>query len=310
MKHRIFKLSALASTMFLASLMSCEKQDDTDTVQNDDAEPEQVVLDFVKDREADKQDFSVSATSSQTIVGTEGTQITVPANAFVDMDGNPVTGPVDVSLIEVYKKSDMVINAKPTISDGKVLVSGGEFSISATAGGNVVRIADGKTLSVSVPATTNDPDMGIFIGSTDDSGNFDWDEYFGCTMDSSFQNSGYFLNIDTLSWINVDKFYNSTNTDMTINLPNGFSTEKALTYVVFNDINSVIQAYDSDGGESYDLARMPLGESITIFSMAGKDDKLYATTTTLTVTSNVTVDLTYTELTQSEIDVLLESLDN
>lgn len=296
----------LGCTVFYLS--SCDK--------NEEPEPAQksAVTEYIESREAAPQKFSVSTSSTQTITTSGGMDVTIPANSFVDMDGNPVSGDVDFDIIEIYNKSDMIKSARPTMSDGNVLISGGEFSFSASIGGEQVQLKDNGTITVQSPSPsgTIDLSMSLFIGGEDSIGQFNWDEIFGTSMDTMAQGSRYFFDIDTLAWINIDKFYGATTTDLTINLEAGFTTERALTYIVFNDINSVLMPSTYNGTineTNYVQSLIPVGESITVICIAEKDGNLYLAESDLTTTTNGTVNLTFTQMTSEEVDAILEGLD-
>ncbi|MFN8396353.1 MAG: hypothetical protein U0176_17140 [Bacteroidia bacterium] len=69
------------------------------------------------------------------ITGQYGTRALIPANAFVFPDGTPVTSPVTVEVREVANKRGMILENLPTISNGRLLESGGVVKVTATSAG-------------------------------------------------------------------------------------------------------------------------------------------------------------------------------
>lgn len=68
---------------------------------------------FADNVEDAKQSFSIDVANPSLITDNAGTSIQFIVNSFEDASGNTVTGNVDVELIEIYGKSDMVFEIIP-----------------------------------------------------------------------------------------------------------------------------------------------------------------------------------------------------
>ena len=84
-----------------------------------------------------------------------GSSIVVPANAFVDKNGNPVTGTVSLKYREFHNAADILTSGIPmntTDETGKVqhLESGGMFELNASSNGQEIKIADNKKIRVAL----------------------------------------------------------------------------------------------------------------------------------------------------------------
>ena len=84
-----------------------------------------------------------------------GTVINVPANAFVDVDGNPVTGTIDLKFTEIHSPAEIIASGIPMKfidEDGKEqqMQSAGMFEIEGEQNQRPVRIAEGKTIEISL----------------------------------------------------------------------------------------------------------------------------------------------------------------
>jgi len=65
------------------------------------------------------------------IITQNGNSFRIPPNCFEDKNGKGYNGKVYFELIEVFTKEEMIKNDLTTSSNGKMLVSGGMFYLSA-----------------------------------------------------------------------------------------------------------------------------------------------------------------------------------
>lgn len=123
------------------------------------------------------QTFNIKTNASQEIIGSQGTRLFIPENAFVDAMGNPVSDKeVTVKLTEALTFSDMLLNGLTTMtSDGDVLETGGMFFIEATANGQTLSLAPVKEISFKLPNQNLKDDMRLFSGNTSAGNTVSWD---------------------------------------------------------------------------------------------------------------------------------------
>lgn len=107
------------------------------------------------------------------VVGTAGTEVLIPADAFVHEDGSPVVGDVEVLFREVVNKPGMILNNLPTNSNGRMLVSGGVINLEAVSDGKKLKLAAGKTVLVNFPMGHVEG-MELFKGRYDAAGKLNW----------------------------------------------------------------------------------------------------------------------------------------
>lgn len=110
--------------------------------------------------------YTFSAENQQKIEHPSGTVIEIPENAFVDKNGNPVTGDVQVSYIEYRDPVDFILGNIPMDyhQDGENFVfnSGGMFKIKATHQGEEVFLGKDKNINLDFPLTENLPDLNFY----------------------------------------------------------------------------------------------------------------------------------------------------
>lgn len=121
------------------------------------------------------QRFVIDPRKANTIKGKGGTAITIPANAMVYADGSPLqTTEVVVELKEFPSGRDAVFNQLSTSSNGRMLESGGMFSINAYAGNRPLALKKGLEMGVSLPSGNMKNDMLVFSGVPGANGVTDW----------------------------------------------------------------------------------------------------------------------------------------
>ena len=129
-------LTAIVGFMFL---QSCKKPTPIYTNLNKIETLQEELLQF-----APQPKYSVvNASEVISITTDKGNLITFPKNAFVDKNGNSITGNVEVSIIEITTKAEMILSNMPTNSDQGPLESQGEFLVEVKQNNNILKLADG-----------------------------------------------------------------------------------------------------------------------------------------------------------------------
>jgi hypothetical protein len=97
----------------------------------------------------DRQVFKIQSHSDTVIIGKKGTKILIPSEVFIRGNGEMVDNSlVNIELIELYDLNDYIKYDLPTISNQKMLESGGVIYLNATLGNEKLAIAKGKGLHV------------------------------------------------------------------------------------------------------------------------------------------------------------------
>jgi hypothetical protein len=124
--------------------------------------------------------FTVSGDSAVLLRGRKGMLVNLIPQDLEAEDGSPVSGPVKVSLLEMMDGADFVFNNAPTVSDGRLLSSGGACELTCTAGGKKLRLKKGKTIELGFPKSS-DESMRLFYGQRDKAGKMNWKQAEGET---------------------------------------------------------------------------------------------------------------------------------
>ncbi len=138
--------------------------------------PENPLLNKVNFESEYVQDFIVSNDSLVTVFGKKGTEIRFNPNDLETLNGKPINGDsLNVELIELTTKQDLLYANTQTISHKKWLISGGAFKIDIKSGEDLLVLKEGKTIDVVFPKNSDISDMELFYGERDNFGNMNWD---------------------------------------------------------------------------------------------------------------------------------------
>lgn len=105
------------------------------------------------------QNFDVTNSNAQTINLDNGTSIEIPANAFVDANGNAITTAVKISYREFHTAADILASGIPMKAshnglDGDMQTAG-MFEINASVNDQKVFVAEGKNIGVNMASNVD-----------------------------------------------------------------------------------------------------------------------------------------------------------
>ncbi len=112
--------------------------------------------------------FDVDPTQDQVLSCSDGTKVKVSANSFLDPEGNVITAPVHIQVIEALGYEDFFSNGLTTWSNERMLKSGGMTQISAsTDSGESVELAESSSIQIAIPRIGDPSDaMQLFVSDT------------------------------------------------------------------------------------------------------------------------------------------------
>ena len=132
--------------------------------------------DYLNSKTVSSETFTINAGSPSTLSTAKGSVINIPANAFIDQNGNSITGNIDVKIKEIYSTSDIMFSGVYPVAFNNVLNSGGEYFIEASQNNNVLLVDDGAFINLQVPAQAIDPGMELFFGGADENAPVVWQQ--------------------------------------------------------------------------------------------------------------------------------------
>ena len=249
------------------------------------------------------------------IIGKQGTSVQIYRSCLTYEDGGAVTGPVRIELREVFSKSDLILNNKPTVSDRKLLVSAGALYLNANAGGKNLIITCPEGVAVSVLRQSTYPGMQVFNGLLNEKGDINWiaeetavsensdtiiyyeeeDYYFTEEEQTIIQAMGeedfyegdtYFnFSASRFGWINCDAFYedNRPKSNLIVKISNPLPEDfKSRMFLVFKNMNSVLQVYPT-APDQFESPEIPEGEEVLLVCISANEKAIFSEIKPLTI---------------------------
>jgi hypothetical protein len=243
------------------------------------------------DEEIGKQEhcYTINPLKEDSIFAPEGTVLKFKPNTFEYLSGEDVRDEVVICIREYYSLQDIIMNDLATISNKRMLETGGMLHISATCKGYELKVKQGKSYVIRMPARDVLPRMKLFAGE-EKGGIVDWKETDirnvpaanttpVVTEDSEVSIEGegwgsvfegvytppneaeYVFQSTRLNWINCDRFpAESERTNLFVKVDTSMNLA---VRVVFKDMRSVMPAYYS-GVNAVQVDNIPVGEQATI----------------------------------------------
>lgn len=119
------------------------------------------------------QHFTAGTQKISLITARKGLKLTIDPSVLEKADGSPVNGKINVSIIELTNSDDLFRSNAATVSNGRLLSSGGSYFIGMESNGQELRIKHGKTLQVDFPVLKKD-EMELFYGERDTANSMNW----------------------------------------------------------------------------------------------------------------------------------------
>jgi hypothetical protein len=332
-KHNYFVTLLMGGALALASV-SCKDNND------DDIQPVPEVIKpgaddhvnplFEENLSDLKQTFTLDGANGGTITGKDGTSISIMAGTLTKANGDAVTGDVTVEVIEIFKKSAMLLTKMPTQgrdNEGNIatLVSGGEIYVNVTQGDDQLKIT-GNYVIIAPTANTGgeDLDMKPFEG-VKECDNTDckivWKEQDRDIKIGKAENgqggvqSAYQIFQSQFGWTNIDRWYSDPRDKTTIfvDVPEGYDNTNCAVYLSYDGEPTALalfDRYDATTGlftEHYGL--IPIGLNVHFIMVSVIDGEWYYAIKAETITANHVE--TFTELqpiTEAALTTLIDDL--
>jgi hypothetical protein len=323
------KALLLAGILSTVLFTSCTYNDDADPIIIDPLEisGEELMQRIQDNRDDAMQTFAMDASTGGMILAAQGTNLVFGPNAFKDANGDPITGSVDITLLEIYKKADMVLSKLPTNAkngngDVQTILSAGEFYVNASQNGEAV-FSNG-TYQIFAPSDTYDSEITIFKpvdGCDQPDCDVVWDEDpVGQVVqgEGSGPNGTYVTGYtgfrDTFGWTNLDRWYDyqGPKTLITAAVPEGYNATNSNVYIAYVGLEglALLDIYDENAQlftEHY--GQMPIGQDVHFIFMSVQNGQyIYSIQSTTIVQDHLEVITDPQPATEAELYALIDLL--
>ncbi|UEG50587.1 hypothetical protein LK994_03765 [Ferruginibacter lapsinanis] len=232
---------------------------------------------------ADKDSFDIVNTN-YTVAFASGLECTFPGSPFVDNNGIVTTGKVQLESYLLKKKGDLIRMSKPTVSNNRMLISGGSVFIQAKKDGVKLKLGTDKKIKLHY---TNDAyiSSAMKLFNPDDVNPdpqlFNWlqcsDTLNGNNKVVPFS-GGYDIYTNRLQWLNCNYFYNigaSDSVKISLTLPTNFTNANTVSYVISNDEVSVLGMSADVASKKFISSALPGGKSVRVISITKEGNFYY-----------------------------------
>ncbi len=124
----------------------------------------------------DPNSYAISVEDGGVIKTEKGSVLTIPKNAFVDKNGNPVSGDVEIKFEEFHDFADIAKSGISMFYDSagvrSDLRSGGMFRISGSQNGESIEVKEGKKLAVDLASIEDTPCYNFYKQEDDGKWNY------------------------------------------------------------------------------------------------------------------------------------------
>lgn len=305
MKKQIH-LSLLIVSALIFFISSCSKQ----RIEMNEYESPN---DFMYNNRPEEQTFILNGDSGGPIIGNQNTHLWMDSSIFMYPNGNNVSYPIIIKLIEIYKPKDMELYAMPTVAQGNLLVTAGEIRVRAFKDNDELVLKPGKVYAAKTPAQNLVPQMSIFYGK-EVGVIIDWMDNASDVSSSPGVDALEFIQPDTaeyysllvpvMGWINCDYFYDSPNPLTTITFESDDDDlTNVMKFLYFPDIKSVMQVYENNG------VNVPIGSTVKVLCFAqNSSGSMFHYYEQITVAENQTVNVTMSEISETDLLTLMDGL--
>lgn len=130
--------------------------------------------DLFNEDKIETQDFRGFSDKEIRIEGKKGTIITIPENSLVSASGEKYRGIVSIKLKEIYSTKDIIESNLQTLSNGRLIETGGMIKITVQGNNKDLFLGPGITAEVLMPTAKPAQNMQVFYGSLED-GQVEWE---------------------------------------------------------------------------------------------------------------------------------------
>lgn len=261
------------------------------------------------------QEFQFNAEDgSTTFTSAKGVVIVIDGNCL-RLNGNTITGAVDIEFVEIFDGGTMLATHKTTLGnlpngDLAMLDSGGAFYINATKNGQ--QLTSTCNISLTIPASLTDgvdTGMTIWDGTVDAEGNLEWREKVdtpgaqggGVEVIGQGSSATYYAIFSTFGWTNVDRFYSDPNpkTSILVTVPNGYDDQNCAVYLHYDGLGSSLanlDTYNSTTGQfSEHYGQVPIGLACHIIFASESNGQWRYGIKSVTISANAVYNFTLSQ---------------
>lgn len=214
-----------------------------------------------------------------TIITPSGLQVNFPPNSCVSTAGQPVTGKVQVELMLIKKKGDMIRLDKPTTYADSLLVSSGQVFVRLKKNGQAVQLAPGLKINIRYSDVPMSSLVKFFAGDETNTQHFNW--LPNPDVNNNILSVGsqfYEIYTNRLRWISGSYFFNITSparVRVSAEIAPYFTNANTIAFTVFKDYRSVVAMPGNVSQRKFSTIELPPGKAITVVVISKQVNDYY-----------------------------------
>lgn len=208
-----------------------------------------------------------------------GVQVNFPPNCCVNASGQTLSGKVQVELMVLRKKGDMIRMNKPTTSNDSLLVTAGEIFIRLKKDGLPVQLAPSVKINIRYTDLPINQSMKLFFGDESNTQQFNW--LPNLDLSNNFINAGtqaYEIYTNHLRWISVAYNFNFASTatvHIVADLAPYFTNTNTVSFAVLKDLRSVAGMPGNISTKKFISPKLPVGKAVTVVVISKQANDYY-----------------------------------
>lgn len=322
---KIHSLFLLIASISILTFTSCQNYTDDDHIPDPSAEFIELINNLKK--HIPSQKFVIDPSMDNTINTDRGLSIYFPVSSFMTAEGLPVVSDsIYVEVKELYSIGDIILQHSSTMTDMyRLLETGGQVQIIAKDDSGNLLQAKNYNISFNADNTIGflTKNMGLFRGNVDDTSTFImWrDEPMvadtvKASMDTIGADLGFvyaFFDVDSLDWINLDRFVEEGIYDAKIKVdhPN-INVANTMVYFIFDEIKSLstLNSFNTETKTFSNLFyKFPAGYHVKFLVVSYIGDTIFYTLTdTISLDEDIEMTVLLEEITEEELVEVITSL--
>jgi len=194
--------------------------------------------------------------------------LSISPNTIITPAATTPSGTITRESILLQKKGDYISQGMPTVSNGRLLISGGEFFLGLKNNNSEVTVTPGDSVTVKYSSANLFTGTNVFNATGDIVNGFDWVPNAELSHNKvNITLSGYELIINRLQWVQPAYIFDTTGipeTVFSLKLPSNYTNANSIAYISFNDMQCVADMKGSTGTRTFISGPLPINRPVTI----------------------------------------------